>query len=569
MGNINFNIIKDVNLNKTVNLNIDKNVDVNVNINDLLATAEADAEAFGEFALAEVDGFTYVNQGEPEIRFIPHPGTVNVVGFTTLIEQEPDGPIDDDLPDIVTASFNANPGETLPTVQGVLGTGNLTPLTGTPAPGTIIPDANFTANDKRFVQIEPGVPGPRPNTRVGLYELDGGWEVNFGQRTLDLDSDGVFETDNLILTVPDGTLYTILFDDENQDGVFDDAKEYQFVDIIDGLEFRFGADVYELTSYEQIGGETLIAEQGNWDFIATSDFGRTDVVPGTSEAFAYAESTSALDLQDTNEVTFFIEGTFGEGANILSEGSFSGTFTEDSFPTTGSGSILDYNLTFSDSTDDPVFSTICVDIPFTDISICGTVDHEEEDVFDSWSADIIIINPPDDDNGSGEVEQVGELLFDFTRLEGSDEINFVEGELIFDSLGEPLEIISASITLLQDDMLGSIGDLVFLDGNGDGINNDGLGGLSGVEVELRGPVSKTTTTNSEGLYLFDNLPPGTYNVTFDISDIDFGGSNVGAFTQGPDSQVMLSEFRQIATADNINLAPGEENLNIDAGVEIL
>ena len=65
-GDITFNITKVVNLDKDVTLDINKNVDVNVNIDDLLATAEADAEAFGEFALAEVDAYTYVNQENNE-----------------------------------------------------------------------------------------------------------------------------------------------------------------------------------------------------------------------------------------------------------------------------------------------------------------------------------------------------------------------------------------------------------------------------------------------------------------------------------------------------------------------
>ena len=63
-GDIEFNVTKVVNLNKVVNLDIDKTVDVNVNNPDQLATAEADAEAFGMFALAETDAFTYVTENE-------------------------------------------------------------------------------------------------------------------------------------------------------------------------------------------------------------------------------------------------------------------------------------------------------------------------------------------------------------------------------------------------------------------------------------------------------------------------------------------------------------------------
>ena len=72
MGDIAFNIEKFVDLNKVVNLDVLKTVEVNVNNPDQLATAEADAEAFGTNALAEVDAYTYVNfepDGDPV--FIP------------------------------------------------------------------------------------------------------------------------------------------------------------------------------------------------------------------------------------------------------------------------------------------------------------------------------------------------------------------------------------------------------------------------------------------------------------------------------------------------------------------
>ena len=63
-GDIAFDITKNVNLNKVVTLDIDKNVDANVNNPDQLATAEADAEAFGIYALAETDAYTYVTETE-------------------------------------------------------------------------------------------------------------------------------------------------------------------------------------------------------------------------------------------------------------------------------------------------------------------------------------------------------------------------------------------------------------------------------------------------------------------------------------------------------------------------
>src|SRR5262245_55146147 len=37
---------------------------------------------------------------------------------------------------------------------------------------------------------------------------------------------------------------------------------------------------------------------------------------------------------------------------------------------------------------------------------------------------------------------------------------------------------------------------------------------AGVTVKIEGPVSLTTTTNANGEYSFQNLPPGTYKVSF-------------------------------------------------------
>jgi uncharacterized repeat protein (TIGR01451 family) len=66
---------------------------------------------------------------------------------------------------------------------------------------------------------------------------------------------------------------------------------------------------------------------------------------------------------------------------------------------------------------------------------------------------------------------------------------------------------------------GSIGDRVWRDDDGDGVQDAGEPGIPGVTVTLTGadafgnPVSTTTTTGANGAYLFDNLLAGTYVVT--------------------------------------------------------
>ena len=58
----NTNVIKFVDIDKTVDLTVVKNVDADVDIDGRLATAEASADALGFDALAETDTFAQVDE---------------------------------------------------------------------------------------------------------------------------------------------------------------------------------------------------------------------------------------------------------------------------------------------------------------------------------------------------------------------------------------------------------------------------------------------------------------------------------------------------------------------------
>ena len=82
----------------------------------------------------------------------------------------------------------------------------------------------------------------------------------------------------------------------------------------------------------------------------------------------------------------------------------------------------------------------------------------------------------------------------------------------------------------DNETLGSLGDLVWYDLNGNGVYNPGEPGLPNVDMTAvwAGPdgnfgtgddVTLTTTTNAAGIYYFNALPPGNYRVTVDTADI--------------------------------------------------
>jgi uncharacterized repeat protein (TIGR01451 family) len=98
---------------------------------------------------------------------------------------------------------------------------------------------------------------------------------------------------------------------------------------------------------------------------------------------------------------------------------------------------------------------------------------------------------------------------------------------------------------------GTIGDTVFFDTNGNGVQNGGEGGISGVTVRLlnsSGSVVATTTTGVNGSYDFVGVAPGDYTV--EVTDI-FGalaGLNLSAGTN-PSGVVTLAAGGDVNTVD--------------------
>ena len=115
--------------------------------------------------------------------------------------------------------------------------------------------------------------------------------------------------------------------------------------------------------------------------------------------------------------------------------------------------------------------------------------------------------------------------------------------------------------------LGSIGNFVWNDLNGDGKQDGGELGVTGVSVTLidkvTGAIVKATTTDKNGAYLFSDLPYGTYNVVFGNLPAGFMFSPKDASSDSIDSDADPITGK---TADIVLNAGNQNDNTVDAGI---
>jgi len=101
-----------------------------------------------------------------------------------------------------------------------------------------------------------------------------------------------------------------------------------------------------------------------------------------------------------------------------------------------------------------------------------------------------------------------------------------------------------------------VGDTIWYDINRNGVIDSGEPGLADITVTLLngdGVVVATTVTNSSGVYLFAQLPPGTYTIVVDTSTLP------SFWTQSFDPDGVLD------ARTTVTLRSGEVNLDQDFG----
>lgn len=138
----------------------------------------------------------------------------------------------------------------------------------------------------------------------------------------------------------------------------------------------------------------------------------------------------------------------------------------------------------------------------------------------------------------------------------------VASDTDFDKFAENLTIDFGFVQPIECNA--AIGDLVFLDANGDGIQNAGDSGLPNIVLTLSG-TSLTATTGSGGRYAFRNLCPGTYTVCTD----PLVGFTTSPANQGTDDAIDSDGVANgtAICANPVTLAGGQTDSTVDFGFQ--
>jgi fimbrial isopeptide formation D2 family protein/uncharacterized repeat protein (TIGR01451 family) len=112
--------------------------------------------------------------------------------------------------------------------------------------------------------------------------------------------------------------------------------------------------------------------------------------------------------------------------------------------------------------------------------------------------------------------------------------------------------------------LASLGDRVWEDTNGNGIQDDGATGIAGLTVRLLdaqgGDTGRSTTTGADGSYLFSGLAPGRYSV-----QVVAPGYTATASGQGGNA-ALDSDINTGLASGIVTLASGQNETRLDAGL---
>ncbi|MFT3681742.1 MAG: SdrD B-like domain-containing protein [Ferruginibacter sp.] len=127
--------------------------------------------------------------------------------------------------------------------------------------------------------------------------------------------------------------------------------------------------------------------------------------------------------------------------------------------------------------------------------------------------------------------------------------------------------VIGNLTINNCSSITTIGDFMWFDTDGNGLQDNGELGVSNMTVKLyssAGYLQSTAVTNSNGYYSFDNITPGNgYYIVFDKpAGYTFTTQNVGGTAAANNSKA-----DQAGRCNSFNVAAGISIMNIDAGIK--
>ena len=133
----------------------------------------------------------------------------------------------------------------------------------------------------------------------------------------------------------------------------------------------------------------------------------------------------------------------------------------------------------------------------------------------------------------------------------------------------PVVLISGDINQGQFDaglyQLASVGDLVWLDTSADGIQDEDEPGFPfPVKINLydvSNQLLSTMTTNETGIYKFQDLMPGSYEIEFIMEEGDILSP---PFKGGDDT--LDSDVNPTTSRAKVTLVSGDKRVDVDAGI---
>ena len=202
------------------------------------------------------------------------------------------------------------------------------------------------------------------------------------------------------------------------------------------------------------------------------------------------------------------------------------------------------------------------------------------DSFDSSKLQFVSATPSPDTTGSGSLSwndltgsgslAVGDsvqVTLTFTALASTTPSTTVNTATVSGAQDEngdsvPQDSDTADVAILSP---ASIGNFVWLDANGNGIQDAGEAGLDGVTVQLyddSDTLQDQTTTSGGGFYLFEHLFPGDYYVKV----VPPSGYSITAKDQGTDDAVDSDADPSTGKMAVTTLDEGENDMTWDAGL---